>query len=180
MGKKFVISAVSASGKTTLVNALLSIHPEIYRLKTCTTRSIRPEETGDEYYFLTEQEAIKKINANEFIEHSIVYGNVYGLTRSEVDAHVSVNSIVILDVQGAAKFKKVYPDALTIFLEPPSFDILEARLKERNTSDIDVSNRLAETKKELEYMKVADYIVPNGSLLQMKRKLFRYIEFYIK
>lgn len=179
MGKKFVISAVSASGKTTLVNALLSIHPEIYRLKTCTTRPIRPEEKGDEYYFLTSDEATSKIKSHEFIEHSTVYGNLYGLTRTEVDSHSAVNSVVILDVQGAKKFKKVYPDALTIFLEPPSMEVLESRLKERNTSDLDVANRLAETKKELEFMKKADYIVPNGSLLQMKRKLFRYVELYI-
>lgn len=178
MSNKFVISAVSASGKTTLVNSLLLTYPEIYRIKTCTTRAVRPEEIGDEYYFLSEDEVNEKINNDEFIEHSIVYGNHYGLTKHEIDTHSHINSVVILDVQGATKFKKVYEDAITIFIAPPPMDVLEKRLRARNTSDIDVINRLSETKDELEYMPKYDHIIPYGSLNQMTRKFFRVIEFY--
>ena len=180
MGRKFVISSASASGKTTLVNAILNSRKNMYRLKTCTTRPIRDEEKGDEYYFLSKQQAEEKILKNEFIEHSIVYGNIYGLTREEVDSHDSYNTIVILDVQGAQKFKDVYPDAITVFIEPPPLDILETRLKERNTSNIDVQKRLEETKAEMGYMESYDYIVKYDALQQMKRKFFRLIDFYSK
>jgi len=180
MGKKFVISSVSASGKTTLVNALLNTRPDIYRLKTCTTRAKRDEEKGDEYYFLNKYLAEEKINQNQFVEYSTVYGNIYGLTREEVDIHSSSNTIVILDVQGAQKFKRIYPDALTVFIEPPPLDILEARLRERNTSEEDVQKRLVEAMDEMKYMSTYDFIVPYNTLIQMKRKFFRFIDFYSK
>ena len=180
MSKKFVITSVSASGKTTLVNALLNSRPDMYRLKTCTTRPKRDEENGDEYYFLNKDLAEEKIRQNKFVEHSTVYGNVYGLTREEVDTHSTSNSIVILDVQGAQKFKQIYPDALTVFIEPPPLDILEVRLRERNTSEYDVQKRLAETREEMKYMDSFDFIVKYDSLIQMKRKFFRFIDFYTK
>lgn len=180
MGKKFVISSVSASGKTTLVNFLLTSRPDMYRLKTCTTRPKRDEEIGDEYYFLTKELAEEKIKQNQFVEYSTVYGNVYGLTREEVEDHSSFNTVVILDVQGAKKFKTSYPDALTIFIEPPPLDILESRLRERNTSEDDVQKRLAETMAELEYMSSYDNIIRYDTLVQMKRKFLRYIDFYTK
>lgn len=180
MGKKFVISSVSASGKTTLVNFLLNSRPDMYRLKTCTTRPKRDEEIGDEYYFLTKELTEEKIKQNQFVEYSTVYGNVYGLTREEVEDHSSFNTVVILDVQGAKKFKTSYPDALTIFIEPPPLDILEFRLRERNTSEDDIQKRLAETMAELEYMASYDNIIRYDNLFQMKRKFLRYIDFYTK
>lgn len=180
MGKKFVITSVSASGKTTLVNALLNSRPDMYRLKTCTTRPKRDEENGDEYYFLNKDIAEEKIRQNQFVEYSTVYGNIYGLTREEVDIHSASHTIVILDVQGAQKFKAIYPDALTVFIEPPPLDILESRLRERNTSEDDVQKRLAETKEEMKYMESFDFIVKYNSIIQMKRKFFRFVDFYSK
>ena len=180
MPTKFIISSPSASGKTTLVNALLDAFPTMYRLKTCTTRPVRPEEKGDEYFFLSKQQADEKIKHDDFVEYSNVYGNIYGLDKMEVEKNASVNTVVILDVQGTEKAKKLYPNMKTIFIQPPPREILEARLRERNTNDVDVNARLAEIDTELSYMKKYDYVVQYGSLTQMKRSLYRFVRFYVE
>ena len=169
MGTKFVISSVSASGKTTLVNELLKLHPEMYRLKTSTSREVRPEEKGDEYYFYDKHEMELRILGNEFVEYSVVYGHHYGLSKDEVDNNVDKNVLIILDIQGMKKFKKAYPDAVTIFIEPPPIPELIKRLKSRNTTDEDVRKRINEFRGELKYMKKYDIIVPNGTLDEMTK-----------
>lgn len=176
MGTKFVISSLSASGKTTLVNALLEQHPELYRLKTCTTRPVRPEENGDEYYFMDKHDMELRILGDEFVEHSVVYGNTYGLSHTEVDSNVDKNVLVILDVQGMKKFKKSYPDAVTIFIEPPPVAELVDRLKARNTSDEDVHKRVNEFRGELKLMKKYDVVVPHGTLEKMTKDFIEIIE----
>lgn len=164
MGKKIVITSVSGSGKTTLVNALIKTHPEIHRLKTCTTRSIRPEENGDEYYFMDKHEMELAVLCDSFVENSVVYGEYYGLTKEEVDTHTDQNVLVILDVKGTKKFKKLYPDAITIFIEPPPVSVLVDRLKSRNTSDEDVHKRINEIRGELKFIKKYDIIIKYDKL----------------
>lgn len=179
MNYKFIITSPSASGKTTLVNKLLETFPELYRLKTCTSRPIRPEETGDEYYFLSKESASRMIAHNEFVEYATVYGNTYGLLKSEIDSNIHKNIVVILDVQGAKKAKKLYPDSKTIFIEPPSRDELYRRLNNRNTSNEDVTTRLNEFDNEMNEMKTFDHVIKYSSLDDMSRQLNRYIEFFI-
>lgn len=176
MGTKFVISSLSASGKTTLVNELLKLHPEMYRLKTSTSRAVRPEEKGDEYYFFDKHEMELRILSNEFVEHSVVYGHHYGLSKDEVNNNADKNVLIILDVQGMKKFKKQYPDAVTIFIEPPPVHELVERLKSRNTSDEDVHKRINEFRGELKYMKKYDIIIPNGKLDDMTKNFVNAIE----
>lgn len=178
MGKKFVISSVSASGKTTLVNELLKLHPELHRLKTTTTRPVRPEENGDEYYFIEKHDMEVAILCNEYIEHSIVYGNHYGLSKKEVDDNTDKDVIVILDVQGMKKFKKHYPDAITIFIEPPPVSELVSRLKSRNTSDEDVHKRINEFRGELKHVKKYDVVIPNGDLETMTKTFIDTVNSY--
>ena len=180
MPTKFIISSPSASGKTTLVNALLEAFPTMYRLKTCTTRPVRPEEKGNEYFFLTKEQAEEKIKNDDFVEYSTVYGNIYGLDKMEVERNLSRNTVVILDVQGTEKATTLYPSMKTIFIQPPPREILESRLKERNTNDADVNARLAEIDTELSYMNKYDHVVQYGSLTQMKRSLYRFVRFYVE
>lgn len=179
MGTKFVISSVSASGKTTLVNLMLKHYSDMYRLKTSTSRPIRPEEKGDEYYFYDKHEMELRILEDEFIEHSVVYGNHYGLSKKEVEDNSEKDVLVILDVQGMKKFKKLYPEAVTIFIEPPPVNELVTRLKNRNTSDGDVKKRINEFRGELKHIKKYDYVVPNGSLVDMGDALVDFMDKYI-
>jgi guanylate kinase len=167
MGKKIVISSVSASGKTTLVNALTELYPDIYRLKTCTTRPVRPEENGDEYHFMEKHDMEVAVLCDAFVESSVVYGEYYGLTKEEVESNKDKNVLVILDVKGMKKFKKLYPDTLTIFIEPPPVAVLVDRLKERNTTSEDVHKRINEIRSELKLIKKYDVLIPYGELPDM-------------
>lgn len=179
MGKKIVISSVSASGKTTLVNALTELYPDIYRLKTCTTRAIRPEENGDEYYFMEKHDMEVAVLCDSFIESSVVYGEYYGLTKKEVESHVDKDVLVILDVKGMKKFKKRYPDTLTMFIEPPPVAVLVDRLKARNTSDIDVHKRINEIRNELKSIKKYDVVIPYDTLSVMTSNFIKAVSNYI-
>jgi guanylate kinase len=178
MHKIFVISSLSASGKTTLVNELLNHNQSIYKLKTCTTRPIRDEEIGDEYYFMSKYDMEIDILCNRFIEYSIVYGNYYGLKKDEVENNKYKDSLVILDIQGVKKFTKLYPDAITIFIEPPPMGELIKRLKERNTPVNDINNRISCFKKELNQKKKFKELVKYDTLENMKTQLFNIIDYY--
>lgn len=167
MGKKIIISSISASGKTTLVNALTELYPDLYRLKTCTTRAIRSDENGNEYYFMDKHEMEVAVLCDSFIESSVVYGEYYGLTKDEVKSNADKNILVILDVKGMKKFKKLYPDAISIFIEPPPVAIVVDRLKARNTTDIDIHKRINEIRHELKFIKKYDVIIPYGKLSDM-------------
>jgi len=179
MGTKFVISSVSGSGKTTLVNALTDMYPDMYRLKTCTTRPVRPEETGDEYYFMDKHEMELAVLRDSFVESSVVYGEYYGLTKDEVDMHGDKNVLVILDVKGMKKFKKLYPEAITIFIEPPPVSVLVDRLKSRNTSEEDVHKRINEIRGELKSIKKYDVKITSDTLPIMTENFIKTITDHI-
>ena len=139
----------------------------LHRLKTCTTRAIRPEESGDEYYFLSNEEYTEKLNNNQFAEHATVYTNSYGLEKSEIENHRDRNCIIITDVQGKNNLVSLYPNIVTVFIAPPSEAVILARLRSRNTSDSDVNNRIQEFNSEIDQMHTFDYIVPYGDLNDM-------------
>ena len=137
----FVISAPSGGGKTTLCQQLLTARKDMARAITCTTREKRPgEKDGVDYYFLDSTTFLKRVQAGHFLEHATVYGNSYGTLRSEVlDKLRGGNDVLLnIDVQGAASVRErvEHDDDLkrafvSVFLTPPSLEILEARLKKR-------------------------------------------------
>jgi len=176
MSKLFIVSSVSGAGKTTLVDNALSIY-DLYKLKTCTTRAIRPEETGNEYFFLSKYEYDFYLEKNAFFENAKVYGNYYGLLKSELDKSNSKNCIAILDVQGAATAKKLYPDAITIFIEPPSLDELEIRISSRNTSSDDMKLRMSKIEEELSHKSEFIYTVKYDKNENMITKFNNIIEY---
>lgn len=176
----FVITSTSASGKTTLVDYLLKSIPSLYQLKTCTTRKIRKEETGNEYHFLTRETFLNLIASDELIEYSIVYENYYGITKQEILNNKNKNSIIILDVQGAIKFKKIFPDSVLIFIMPPELNEIENRLLSRNTSSHDVFVRMNTIKNEMEYINKFNFKIPYGNLDYMKSNLVDLISVCIK
>lgn len=175
MGRLIIVSSVSGAGKTTLVDSAVSNY-DLYKLKTCTTRTRRAEEIGNEYYFFSKDEFDENVKNNEFFEHAEVYGNNYGLLKREIEKSYERNCIVVLDVQGAQTARMLYDNVVTIFIEPPSVDELKYRIIKRNTGSADVECRLSEVDKELEEMNKFTYIVRNGSLDVMTEHFSQIIE----
>src|SRR5678809_574400 len=136
-----VISAPSGGGKTTLCQQLLASRPQMTRAVTCTTRPPRPGERHEiDYYFLDATAFLKRVQAGNFLEHATVYGNSYGILKAEVLGKLRQGKDVLLsvDVQGAATIRdraeedpELKRALLTIFLAPPSMEVLEKRLKKR-------------------------------------------------
>ena len=168
MGKLFVISAPSGTGKTSLIKAILE-DPESSNTNlgiSCTTRKARPkEENGISYFFITTERFTEKIRNNEFLEYAEVFGNFYGTPKDWVLAKLSKgeNVLLELDIQGALQVKEAFKETQTIFIIPPSYEDLEKRLRLRNQDPTDeISRRLKEAKKEVSIGKDFDVIVVNN------------------
>lgn len=170
----FIITSLAASGKTTLVDYAIKEF-DLYKLKTCTTRPVRPEENGDEYHFIPRYDFGVMMSHKKFVEFAEVYDNYYGLTKDEVELNKDKNCIVILDVQGTETMMKLYPEATPIFLLPAPIPDIQRRLEKRKTSDKDVKRRLQEVTNELIASEKYDYRVKYGTLDEMKKELFKII-----
>ena len=167
-GRIIAISAPSGSGKTTIVRRVLKDIPELIFSVSATTRKRRKDEKeGADYYFISENEFKKKIDNNEFIEWEKFYDYYYGTYKKVVDIAVNDGKTVILevDVKGALSLKKIYPDAVLIYIVPPSFDEIVNRLVKRKTEDrADLQKRIDRAKMELELKDKFDYFVDNTEL----------------
>ena len=155
MSKLFVISAPSGAGKTTLIESLLE-HSSKRNLRlgiSCTTRSKRKNETnGESYFFKTKEEFQEMSEKEELLESAEVFGNFYGTPRKWVEEQLNkdVDIILELDWQGEKQIKENYPDAVSIFILPPSLEDLRERLNKRNQdSENDIKKRLAQAKIEI-------------------------------
>lgn len=176
IGKNLVvISGPSGCGKDTVVKHILKTDSRFVLSVSATTRAQRPYEAdGVDYIFLTTQEFISKISKSEFLEHTMYCNNYYGTLKSQIEQKVARGKVVILviEVEGARNVKKVYPDALTIFIAPPSLEELERRLRERNTEDDGViKQRLYKANEELGFKSSYDYIVENNYVEQCAQSI---------
>ena len=169
MGKLFVISAPSGTGKTSLINATLE-DENAKKTKlgiSCTTREKRAEEKDHvSYFFISKEEFEDKIKNDDFLEYAEVFGNFYGTPREWVLNSLSnkENVILELDIQGALQVKEAFPDTRTIFIIPPSYDDLSSRLSKRaQDSQEEIKKRLKEAKKEVEIGKKFDQIIVNDN-----------------
>ena len=174
MGKIIIISAPSGSGKSTITNYILNKDLDLKFSVSATSRKPRGEEQhGVEYYFLSPDEFRDKIRKGDFLEYEEVYsGLFYGTLKSEVDKIFSQEKNIILDVDviGGCNIKKVYGDqALSIFIQPPSFEELKRRLEKRGTDDpIMIERRLKKAKEEIQYASQFDQIIINDDLDRAK------------
>jgi guanylate kinase len=165
-----VISGPSGSGKSTLIGRLMKLHPEIIFSTSHTTRPVRGKEVnGSDYHFIPREEFLEMVRNDEFVEWAEVYGNYYGTSYREIDHKSKKGGDTILaldiDVQGARKIKEKYPDALFIFVVPPSLEILRQRLEARERKfDQHIRERLEIAKEELKQYSIYDYIVVNDKL----------------
>ena len=168
MGKLFVISGSSGVGKGTVIKEFLKRNPNFKLSVSCTTRKPREgEEHGINYFFLSREEFQTCIDKNEFLEWAEFSGNMYGTQRPYVEQKLAEgkNLILEIDTQGALKVKQIMPEATMIFILPPSFEELEARLRGRHTETEEaIQKRLESTKMEMENSKLFDYQVINDSI----------------
>lgn len=168
-GHLIVIVAPSGTGKSTLINRLKEAIPELKWSVSCTTRSQRPGEAdGQNYYFLSKDDFEMRIQNNDFVEYATVHSNYYGTSKTFTDEGLAKGEYLLfdLDVQGCDSMKEIYKDdASVIFIEPPSFDALEQRLRGRGTENDEViRERLQNAKKELLKKNDYDYLVMNDEL----------------
>ncbi len=167
-GNLFVISAPSGSGKTTLVRRLLDALDDVRFSVSFTTRPVRgSERDGIDYHFVAEAEFRSKIEDGEFLEWAEVHGNFYGTSKTETEKVRTSGEDILLDVdvQGAAQVRKAQPDAVTLFVMPPSFTVLEERLRgRRQDSDEVIAGRLNEARHEIHHFKDYDYVLINDSV----------------
>ncbi|MCC8135863.1 MAG: guanylate kinase [Ruminococcus sp.] len=166
-GRLIVFSAPSGCGKGTMLAEILK-DEGFYLSVAATTRLPREGETdGVNYYFLTKEEFEQKISENRFFEYACYCGNYYGTLLSEVDDKLEEGKNVILEieVQGAMKIRQLRPDALFVFVIPPSVRELERRLRKRGTeTDEVIAKRVAAAVEELKYAPKYDYIIVNDAL----------------
>ena len=164
MGKVFILSAPSGAGKTTVALKLLSEVENLEKVITYTTRKPRPQEkNGVDYVFISKEEFEKKIKENFFLEYANVYGNYYGTPKKEVERILSEGKdvLLVIDVQGAFKIKKEIPEAVSIFLLPPSLEELKRRIEARGYKDENIEKRLETAKEEIPCAKYFDFVVVN-------------------
>ncbi len=166
----FIVSAPSGAGKTTLTSALCSVFPEIRMSVSCTTRGRRNGEvSGRDYHFLTAQQFSAMRARKQFAEWARVHDYLYGTPRKPLDRCVATGRDILLDidVQGARKIKRRYPQAVSIFLLPPSMGELRRRLALRATDAESIINRrLANAQGEIRSIIYYDYFVVNRRVEQ--------------
>ena len=168
MNKLFVISGSSGVGKGTIIKEFLRKNPEFKLSVSCTTRQPREGEIhGENYFFLSKEEFLACIERNEFLEWAQFSGNMYGTQRPYIEEKLRQGKKLILeiDTQGALNVKKIMPDAILIFILPPSFEELEARLRGRHTETEEA------IQKRLESTKFFDYEIINDNIDKAVSKL---------
>lgn len=165
VGTLFVVSAPSGAGKTSLVAALLANRPSLQISVSHTTRAKRANETdGVNYHFISRDAFLARVQQGDFLEHAEVFGNYYGTSQAWVKQQLANGLDVILEIdwQGALQVKRLIPEAVSVFVLPPSFQVLEQRLKGRGSDAPDViSHRLAGAREEISHYGEFDYLVIN-------------------
>jgi guanylate kinase len=184
LGKMIVIVAPSGAGKSTLLKALFEEVKGLHWSVSTTTRPIRTGEVhGKDYFFVSEDEFKKSMNANEFAEWALVHGKYYGTSKKFIDEGLEkgLNLVFDIDVQGADAIKDAYPEAKAIFIQPPGIDSLKNRLENRATDSEEViKKRLKNAEQELKRADDYDYKVINDQFDRAKTEFIQLVKGILK
>lgn len=167
-GQIFIVSGPSGSGKSTVLHEVFKNRDKMWFSVSATTRAPRAGETeGVDYFFTDREKFLEMIERDELLEHAQFVGNFYGTPRGPIEAKLSEGWDVVLDieVQGAAQVKAKIPEATSIFIKPPSFEVLEKRLRGRGTeSEEKIAGRLERAMQEINDAYKYDYVVTNDEV----------------
>ena len=167
--KLMVVSGPSGVGKGTIVKTLIKRRSDVVESVSCTTRAPREGEThGKEYFFLTKEEFLERLEKQDFLEYDEHFGNYYGTPISFVEETLKTKSVILeIDVVGALNVKKRLPEAVLVMILPPSVEELKRRLEGRETETAEqIENRLSRLEYELSQKEKYDFVVINDDLEQ--------------
>ena len=174
-GLLFVVSAPSGTGKTTVVERLVAKAPQVSRSRSYTSRPPRGDETmGVDYNFVSRATFEDMIRRDAFLEWADIFGNLYGTGRQDTQATLDagIDLVLVIDVQGARQVRQRAADAVNIFVLPPSFETLKARLRGRNQdTDEEIARRLETARKEITAIEEYDYVVVNDDVDRCVREI---------
>ena len=175
-----ILSSPSGAGKTTIAAAILKARKDIGYSVSCTTRPPRAGEVdGKDYYFISRVEFIRRMNEGAFAESAEVHGNLYGTLKSEIQRVLNGGQHVLMDVdiQGAALLRRAFPSVVTIFILPPSGEVMLQRLAKRKTEDKEaIVRRLESALQELQAVEDYEYVVVNDVLEESVRRVSSIID----
>ena len=175
LGNLFIISAPSGTGKTSLVKALLQTDIDLSLSVSYTSRSVRPGEVeGRDYYFVERRIFKRMLENGEFLESAEVYGNLYGTSQKWIDKTIVSGQDILLEIdsQGAQQVRRFFTNTVSIFVLPPSLEVLEIRLRNRNQDCQEVITlRMAAARQEISHISEYDYVIINENLDEALRDL---------
>lgn len=164
-GTLYIVSAPSGAGKSSIVNEVLARDPSISLSISFTSRQPRPgERHAEHYHFVDESEFQRMIEAGDFFEHALVHGDLKGTARQSVEPQLAAGQDVLLEIdwQGARQVRAKVPDAISVFILPPSREALEARMRKRGQdSEETIALRLAAARDEMSHFGEYDYLIVN-------------------
>ena len=164
-GALFIVSSPSGGGKTTLIKALLEAEPDLRLSVSYTTRAARPGEVnGRDYHFVALREFERMLEAGDFLESAVIYGNRYGTSQKWIERQLQDGRDVLLEIdwQGAQQVRRLMRAAVSIFILPPSLAALESRLQGRGLDSAEeVARRLAAARDEMSHVSEYDYVIIN-------------------
>ncbi|HVS25793.1 MAG TPA: guanylate kinase [Burkholderiales bacterium] len=174
-GNLFIVAAASGAGKTSLVRALLDNDPRVRKSVSCSTRAPRAGEVnGQHYNFVSQQKFSEMLKRGEFLEHAEVHGNYYGTSKNWVEDAMKGGGDILLEIdwQGAQQVRRIFPQAVGIFILPPSLAVLEERLRARGQDSMDViASRLKAAREEMSHVQEFDYVIINEEFGQSVQEL---------
>jgi guanylate kinase len=165
IGQLFIVAAPSGGGKTSLVNQLMMTLPLIELSISHTTRPARPKEkNGKDYFFVDKAEFEEMVKCHAFLEHAKVFDNYYGTSKQQIEERLLQGIDIVLDIdwQGAQQIRQIMPNAISIFLLPPSLETLRERLQNRQQDNLEIiEKRMQQARSELKHFDEFDYLIVN-------------------